>query len=189
MISRGIGISYKLQHYATRKILTNVYYAIIYPFLLYGITIWGSASNTLLIPLHILQKKFVRLATFNDTYPVYPLTHTPPLFHKLNLLTIFDIYKLQVGKLVYDSPNNIGPTKSIIQFTRAIEVHTHSTHNASLGNFFNSWVRTTRFGLKNLQVEGGHLWATLPNNIKESPSRIAFVRRLKHKLINCYPIQ
>ena len=44
----------------------------------YGITIWGSASNTLLIPLHTLQKKFVQLATFNDTYPVYPLTDTPP---------------------------------------------------------------------------------------------------------------
>ena len=92
-ISRGIGNFYKLRHYVTREILTNVYYAIIYPFLLYGITIWGSASNTLLISLHILQKKFVRLATFNDTYPVYPLTHTPPLFHKLNLLTIFDTYK------------------------------------------------------------------------------------------------
>ena len=63
IISRGIVILYKLRHYVTRKILTNVYYAIIYPFLLYGITIWGSASNILLIPLHILQKKFVRLAT------------------------------------------------------------------------------------------------------------------------------
>ena len=79
----------------------------------YGIAIWGSAGNTLLIPLHILQKK-VWLATFKDTYPVYPLTHIPPLFHKLNLLTIFDIYKLQVGKLVYDSLNNIGPTTGFI---------------------------------------------------------------------------
>ena len=144
-----------------------MYYAIIYPFLLYGITIWGSASNTLLIPLHILQKKFVWLATFNDI--LFTHNSSPPLFHKLNLLTIFDIYKLQVGKLVYDSLNNIGPTKSIIQFTRATEVHTYSTCYASLGNFFNTWVRTIRFELKNIQVEGGHLWATtLPNNIKES---------------------
>ena len=37
-ISRGIGILYKLCHYVTTKILTNVYYAIIYPFLLYGVT-------------------------------------------------------------------------------------------------------------------------------------------------------
>ena len=39
-----------------RTILTNVYYAIVYPFLLYGITIWGSASKTLLNPLLVFQK-------------------------------------------------------------------------------------------------------------------------------------
>ena len=46
MISRGIGILYKLKPFVTPKILKSVYYAIIYPFLLYGITVWGSACNT-----------------------------------------------------------------------------------------------------------------------------------------------
>ena len=58
-ISRGIGLLYKLRPFVTTKILINVYYAIIYPFLLYGITIWGSASNNLLNPILVLQKKFV----------------------------------------------------------------------------------------------------------------------------------
>ena len=40
-ISRGIGLVYKLQPFVTTKILTNVYYVIIYPCLLYGITIWA----------------------------------------------------------------------------------------------------------------------------------------------------
>ena len=57
-VSRSIGILYKLRHLVTTKILLNIYYAIIYPFLLYGITIWGSTSNTLLNHLYILQKKF-----------------------------------------------------------------------------------------------------------------------------------
>ena len=35
-ISRGISILYKFRHYVTTKILTNVYYAIIYPFLLWS---------------------------------------------------------------------------------------------------------------------------------------------------------
>ena len=97
-----IGVLYKLRHHVTTKILIDVYYGIIYPFLLYGITIWDSSSKTLLAPLLILQKIFVRLATYNDTYPVIPglLTHTSPLFQKLKLLNIFDIYKLQLGKLV-----------------------------------------------------------------------------------------
>ena len=57
-------------------ILTNVYYDIIYPFLLYAITVWGSASKN---PIPVW------LATFKDSYPQIPdpLEHTP-LFHKLN---------------------------------------------------------------------------------------------------------
>ena len=56
-ISRAIGILYRLRQYVTTKILCNVYYAIIYPFLLYGITVWGNASRSLLEPIHIMQKK------------------------------------------------------------------------------------------------------------------------------------
>ena len=81
-ISRGIGILYKLKPFVTPKILKSVYYAIIYPFLLYGITVWGSACNTYITPIYILQKKFVRLVTKKDKYPNVPepLAHTPPLF-------------------------------------------------------------------------------------------------------------
>ena len=59
-VSRAIGILYRLRPFVTSKILCNVYYAIIYPFLLYGIVICGNTIRTLLEPIHILQKKFVR---------------------------------------------------------------------------------------------------------------------------------
>ena len=101
-VSRAIGVLYKLRPFVTSKIVTNVYYAIIYPFLLYGIVVWGNAGKTLLTPLHVMQKKFVRMATYNDSHPTSgPLSHTPPLFFKLKILNIFDIYKLQLAKLVH----------------------------------------------------------------------------------------
>ena len=127
-ISRGIGLLYKLRPFVTTKILTNVYYAIIYPFLLYDIPLWGSASKNLLTPILVLQKKFVRLATFMDFFPLIAgtLEHTPPLFYKLILLNIFDIYQFQLGKLVFDSLNNIGTIQGILNFTRASEIHSHS---------------------------------------------------------------
>ena len=58
-VSRAIGILYKLRPFVTSKIRCNIYYAMIYPFLLYGIVIWGNTSLTLLEPIHILQNKFV----------------------------------------------------------------------------------------------------------------------------------
>ena len=103
-VSRDIGVLYKLRPFVTSKIIANVYYAIIYPVLLYVIVVWGNVGKTLLTPIHLLQKKFVRMATYNDSpHVIGTLAHTPPLFFKLKILNIFDIYKLQLGKLVHQS--------------------------------------------------------------------------------------
>ena len=187
-ISRGIGLLYKLLPFVTTKILTNVYYAIIYPFLLYGIAIWGAASKNLLNPILEVQKKNVRLATFKDFYPVIPgpLEHTPPLFYKLNLLNIFVIYNLQVGKLVYDSLNQLGPIQGILNFTSASEIHSHSTRFSIHDNLHINPARTCRFGLRTLNVVAVHLWATIPNNIKNCSTKQAFSKQLKTNLINSY---
>ena len=187
-ISRGIGLLYKLRPFVTTKILTNVYYAIIYPFLLYDIPLWGSASKNLLTPILVLQKKIVRLATFMDFFPLIPgpLERTPPLFYKLNLLNIFDIYKFQLGKLIFDSLNNIGPIQGILNFTRASEIHSNSTRFSMRGNLHVNSVRTSRFGLRSLNIEGGHLWATLPTHLKECLTKQAFNKHFKANLINSY---
>ena len=121
-----------------------------------------------------MQKKIVRMITFNDNYPTIPgpLTHTPPLFHKLKMLKIYDIYKLQVGKFVFESVNDIGPSQSIIKFTRASEIHDHNTRYANQGNFFVNSIRTGRYGLKALKVEGKKVWDVIPINIKESNKKV-----------------
>ena len=107
--------------------VSQSWYVIIFPFILYGITvllcynlpihtIWyhslGASCNTYLTPIHIMQEKFVRLVTNKDKYHSVPglLAHTPPNFHELKILTIFDIYKLQVGKLFHEILHIIGPS-------------------------------------------------------------------------------
>ena len=187
-ISRSIGVLYKIRPFVSSKILTNLYYAIVYPFLLYGVLIWGNANKTLLSPTLILQKKFVRMATYNDRYPVTPgpLAHTPPLFHKLNILTIFDIFKLQLALLVFESTNEIGPTSNIIRYTRANELHPHETRYANTNNFYVNYSRTTRYGLRKLQTEGTKLWVTIPHHIKDRPSKISFKKSYKKYLIGLH---
>ena len=102
------------------------------------------------------KKKIVCLITFNDKFPVIPgpLVHTPPLFHELKTLKIYDIYKLQVGKFVYESINQVGPSQAILRFLKASEIHDYCTRYADGGNFFVDSVRTNRYGLKSLKVEG-----------------------------------
>ena len=187
-ISRAIGILYKLRPFVTTKIITNVYYAIVYPFLLYGVIVWGTTSKTLLTPIHILQKKFVRMSTFNDNYPIIPgpLAHTPPLFHQLNILTIFDIFKLQLGIFVYENINGIGPLNSIMQFNKTANLHDHATRYATQGNLFLSYARTSRYGLNSLKFSGGKLWSTIPKHIQDSRSKRSFNKLYKKELRSYY---
>ena len=133
-----------------------------------------------LTPILVLQKTFVRLATFMDFFPLIP----GPLEH--TLINIFDIYKFQLGKLVFDSLNNIGPIQGILNFTRASEIHSHSTRFSMRGNLHVNSVRTSRFGLRSLNIEGGHLWATLPTHLKECSTKQAFNKHFKANLISIY---
>ena len=184
-VSRAIGVLYKLRPFVTVKILTNVYYAIVYPFLLYGILIWGNACKTRLEPIHVLQKTFVRMATFNDGFPIIPgpLAHTPTLFCKLRLLTVYQIFNFQLGKLVHESINNLC-LPNVIKFIGSSEIHEHYTRYVALGNCYFDSVRTTRFGLRALHFEGAKLWVTLPIDIRDSQTKKSFNDCFKNHLIN-----
>ena len=124
----------------------------------------------------------MRIATFNDTISTEhgSLSHTPPLLYQHKILNLFDIYKLQVGKLVYESLNCIGPTPALIKFTRVSEVHLHNTRYSSQGNYYNTFARTTRYGLRSLQIEGGKIWSAIPSFIQDCGSKKSFIRHLKN---------
>ena len=128
------------------------------------------------------------MATFNDNFPIMTgrLVHTKPLFHKLKLLTIYDIFKLQLGNLVYESTNDIGQTNKIIKFNKVSEIHNYNTRYANNNNFFINNARTTRFGLKSLLNEGTNLWASLSNELKNCKTRNSFKNNLKISLIESY---
>ena len=154
-IARAIGILYKISPFVSTSILLNIYHAIIYPLLLYGVSVWGNAYKTLLEPVYIMQKTFVRMATYNDSYPATsgPLVHTPPLFHKLKVLTIFNIYKLQLGKLIYESINDVGPTNKVIMYTRASEDLKDYKHKVNIyGKYYQTKAKTVEQKNPSLEI-------------------------------------
>lgn len=66
-ISRGIGVLFKIRYYVNRNILLQLYYSVIYPFLTYGLSIWGSTYSSTLRTLITLQKKAICNITFLGT--------------------------------------------------------------------------------------------------------------------------
>ena len=89
-ISRNIGILYRLRRFVDLSLMKNLYYSIIYSHLVYGIEVWGSACQTALHPIVILQKKTVRMMTFNDNFPDVPgpLCPSNALFSELTAETL-----------------------------------------------------------------------------------------------------
>ena len=95
-ISRGIGILYKAKKYLNESALLTMYYAFIYPYYTYCITVWGNAFSSVLEPLIKLQKRAVRQITGAGRYD-----HTMPIFQSLNVLNITKLYIYSVLIFLY----------------------------------------------------------------------------------------
>ena len=60
-VARSIGIMFKLKPFVPLSVLKNYYYAMIYPYLIYGNLIWGGTYASHLEPLYLLQKRAIRI--------------------------------------------------------------------------------------------------------------------------------
>ena len=59
-ISKAVGILYKIRNFLDKSTLLNMYYSLVFPYLIYCIEIWGNASAVQLDALIKIQKKCVR---------------------------------------------------------------------------------------------------------------------------------
>ena len=95
-VAKAVGILSKLRFPFLKSTLILLYHAFIHPHLLYALPLWGSTFPTYVTKLQRLQNKALRII-FNckqhDT-----LT---PLFHKLEILKIRDLYHFEICKLMY----------------------------------------------------------------------------------------
>ena len=88
---RSIGILSKIRYFTNLSILINLCYTLFYPFLIYGIIVWGSSYPTSQKPLHILQKKAMRIITFSKSD-----AHSSPIFKYLTIIKLPDLYVLNI---------------------------------------------------------------------------------------------
>ena len=91
-ISRTLGIMNRIKNFVPAHVLPIIYNSLILPHLQYSILAWGFYADR----LFKLQKRAMRIIT-NSKYNA----HTEPLFKKLNLLQLRDIFTLKIVKLFY----------------------------------------------------------------------------------------
>ena len=109
-ISQAIGSLYKIRPFVNFKIMKTLYYSLVYPHLIYAIEVWGSADDTHLNKILISQKRIVRLITFSDKRQSdYSFLPSDPLFYKMEILKVHDIFKLNISKFIFNCLNEKNP--------------------------------------------------------------------------------
>ena len=168
-VSQTVGIFYRIQPYVSESLLKNLYYGLVYPYLIYCNIIWGGTNITHLRRLIVLQKKIIRIITASDY-----LAHTAPLFKKLKILTIPDLHRYLLVGYVH---------RNIDKFKSHSDVHDYFTRYRQ--NICVNYCRLSSTQ-RSLQFSASRAWNSLPNVIREIGSLSKFNHAVKDYFISFY---
>eukprot|EP00732_Lithocolla_globosa_P001804 Lithocolla_globosa_v1_NODE_1001_length_2963_cov_36.286107.p1 type:complete len:390 gc:universal NODE_1001_length_2963_cov_36.286107:1758-2927(+) len=139
--------------------LMLMYNAFIYPHFLYCNLIWGNRvqNKGSLETLLVFQKKLARIILFAP-FQIGEKVHAAPLMHKLKMLDIFELCKLQQICLAHTIINNKAPTINI-QLTYIS--YSHLSRHQKNKTLHITQTKTT-IGNRGIQYAIQHAWNNLP---------------------------
>ena len=178
-ISRGTGILAKIRHLVNSNILSQLYYSLIYPFLTYGLLVWGNTYQTTLIPIVSLQKRAIRIMTFSK-----PDEHSGPLFKQLEILKLKDLVYSYNALFMYKFHSNLLPKAYDHFFQLISSVHKYDARLASRSSYYIKNIRTN-YGKFNIQFAAATIWNNLDDNIKHL-SQKSFKTNIKLSILQSY---
>jgi hypothetical protein len=178
-IRKYLGIFAKSRHYVPQKILVDLYHALIFPHLTYCIEIWGSENTnaSYLQPLFRIQKKIVRIIAFSKFQD-----HALPIFKKLKLLHIFDLYKVNIAILTHAYKNS--DTRYILNNIAYVkDTHEHPTSWAGKNNITHMYYRT-EFGKQTMSNKVRLSWNEIPEELRTEKNITVFKAQIKAHFVN-----
>ena len=175
------GKIYRLRQYVDKDTLVMVYNALVYSRIHYSVVTWGTACKSVLKPLIVEQNKIIRFMTFSSRM-VYDLN---PMYSKLNILKLNDVYKLEVAKFMYRYQNGKLPENFDHLFINLDSIHKYGTRQSTNQGFYMIRTRTKK-GKNKIQYSGPLLWNEINLDIKQCPNLHAFSKKYKIFLIDKY---
>ena len=179
-ISKSIGIIYKASFFLSKSSLCKLYYSLVYPYLQYCITVWGSTYPSNLKRIILLQKRIMRILN-KEPFDA----HSDPIFSELKILKFDKIYLYHLGKFMcvnkcmYLYHNNLLPSSFDNLFPRMNQIHKYDTRFSHLYHipFCRTNIRTF-----SAIFQAPKFFNTLDGDIRDAPSVSLFQSRLKHFL-------
>ena len=147
------------------KCIKQLYYAYVYPYIQYGVEVYGNCGETVIRRLQTQQNKLLKILCQKDrTYG------TNQLHKELKLLKCKDIYHYFVGIFVYKQQNYMLPEifNKYYNCNHNICVrHTRQSKDLYVPLF------RTKVGQNSLRYTGAKLWNNLNENTQQANSRFS----------------
>ena len=166
----------KARRVLCKSTLLTIYNSFIYPYLLYGIEVWGRASKCHIDSLFKMQKKAIRIIT-----SVNYREHTEPLFMSLQVLPLHKIYIFAVSKLMYRYSNGSLPPMFNEMFLSNDQVHSHITRHCQK---IHIPLCRTAMMQRTFRYKGAIVWNYISIHVSHNYSIITFKHYLKQFVLN-----
>ena len=157
--------------------LKQLYFALVYPHLIYGLEIYGNTIKSYLDPLIKMNNKILRILL---NKPLQTPINT--LYTEFNTLPITALCNLFITCLVHKFVHHVEELPEIYQeyFTYNMNVHQHNTTRLSTALHVSQ--AKTNVGLKGIKLVGSKLWNELPETARKVKNPTIFKKLVKQRL-------
>ena len=173
-----MGILTRARQMLNKKILTQLYYSFLYPYIIYCNVIWGNSPDKYLWQIFKLQKRAIRVIA-----NIRKRDSTQKACHDLRILRLPEIYILSVLVFVFKYKNGLLPNIFRDFFTENREYHRYPTRASTnlrtpraKSKIASSFIKTT----------GAKYWNEYTPKIMQSTKIGPFKREIISILISQY---
>ena len=130
--------------------------------------------------IFLLQKKIIRIIS-KSAFDA----HTEPIFKQLKILKLSDIYRSQIGKLMFSFKKGLLPDAFSGMFLLTNQIHHYNTRNSNSFYLFSCRANIRQFAIR---FQGPKLFNSFNTEIQNANSFSQFKRKPKTFLLNWLPL-
>ena len=178
-VGRLLGVLGRASTILEGKSILSLYNALVLPHLPYCLMVWGDfeeGRNRLLgDSLLTYQKKFLGMISgLKGKY------HSDPIFSRLGILKINDLYRQQLRVHAWRFIRNKLPENQAVMLNKVSDVHRHNTRSSSMDLYISSQDH------RSIGYRIPREWQSLPKELKDVNSLGGLKRKSKEGFISTY---
>ena len=175
-IEKEIGIICRSRKLFSKSALINLYYAFIFPYLIYCVEEWGNALSTHTQPLIKLQKEIIRIITNS-----YFLAPSEKLYTETGILPFVTLVNYRIGLLMFKNAKYTVPISLYRLYKLNSDVHNYNTRQAHHIHLFKGNIE---FIYRTFKFQSVYIWNIILYNININVSFPTLKHLLTRFLMN-----